>query len=261
MRGGSGTSHGSGEDDSPIINLWPFFSSSCYSGFDGPEGFFAVYANLFSEIYEVDGRDITSDKRNGFFSFGSESSNQSDVFQFYTQWSSFVTQLSFGWEDEYNTLEAPNRLIKRAMEKDNKKKRDVARKKYMETVRALVDFVKKRDPRYTRFEREVRRRREEEEAARARASEARREQKKEQRKASREHMQGQMEQEARLRMEERKSAFLLADLSDEEEVSEVNGGGGRGNEGMLQEDQDEGEGSGGGSEEEEEVAFACDICK
>ncbi len=39
------------------------------------------------------------------------------------------------------------RQIRRAMEKENKKSRDAAKRKYQEAVRALVDFVKKRDKR------------------------------------------------------------------------------------------------------------------
>ena len=35
----------------------------------------------------------------------------------------------------------------RAMEKENKKMRDVARRKYQDKVRALVSFCQKRDPR------------------------------------------------------------------------------------------------------------------
>ena len=258
LRGGSGTAQGSGtEDDSPIINVWPFFNSSCYSGFDGEEGFFAVYGNLFEEIYEIDGRDISSDKQNPFVSFGCESSDQVEVFQFYTQWANFVTQLSFSWEDEYNTLEAPNRQVKRAMEKENKKRRDVGRKKYMDTIRALVDYVRKRDIRYIRFERELRKRQSEEEAARMRKNLARKEQKQQQRKLMRQQMQSEFEEEELLRVEERKTAFLLADMSDDDVVAEVNGG----NEGMLEEDRSEGGDSSDEEEEEEAQVFACEICK
>jgi DnaJ family protein A protein 5 len=143
------------------------------------------------------------------------------------------------------------------MEKENKKKRDVARKKYMETVRALVDYVKKRDIRYIRFERELRKRREEEELARARKIQETKEKKKQQRKAMREQMQGDIEEEEKFRVEERKTAFLLADLSDDEVVVEVNG-----NEGMLQEDasDDDGDYSEGEDDVEEEI-YACEICK
>jgi DnaJ homolog subfamily A member 5 len=60
--------------------------------------------------------------------------------------------LSFGWEDKFNTTEAPNRFVKRAMEKENKKHRDVARKKYIETVRELATYVRRRDPRILKIE-------------------------------------------------------------------------------------------------------------
>lgn len=216
-----------------------------------------MYGKLFKEIYDIDGRDITSDSKYPFYSFGCESSDQAEVFQFYTQWSCFVTQLSFSWEDEYNTLEAPNRLVKRAMEKDNKKRRDAGRKKYMETIRALVDYVKKRDIRYIRFEREALKRQKEEEEARARKNLARKEQKQQQRKELRKKMQGAFEEEELIRMEERKTAFLLADMDDEDVVVEVNGG----NEGMLEEDQSEYGDFAGEEEEMEEEVFACEICK
>lgn len=71
--------------------------------------------------------------------------------------SNFVTKLSFGWEDKYNPTEAPNRLVKRAMEKENKKFRDVARKEYIERVKALVDYVRRRDPRIARMDAENKR--------------------------------------------------------------------------------------------------------
>jgi len=257
LRGGSGTHQDNDDADSPIINLWPYFNSSCFNGFEGSEGFFAVYSKLFADIHEIDGRDIESGKQHIFYPFGNESSAQAEVFQFYNQWSSFVTQLSFSWEDEYNTLEAPNRQIKRAMEKENKKKRDISRKKYIETVRALVDYVKKRDIRYIRFERELRKRREEEEEARVRKNLEKKEKKQQQRAAMREKLQGEMEEEEKLRVEERKTAFLLADLSDDEVVGQVNGG----NEGMLDEDSCSDEERSFGKESmEEDIIFACEIC-
>lgn len=39
------------------------------------------------------------------------------------------------------------RQIRRAMEKENKKARDAAKRKYQETIRALVEFMRKRDKR------------------------------------------------------------------------------------------------------------------
>ena len=57
------------------------------------------------------------------------------VHVFYGYWQSFFTRKSFAWEDKHDLKYAPNRRVQRAMEKENKKKRDAAKKKYNETVR------------------------------------------------------------------------------------------------------------------------------
>ena len=69
--------------------------------------------------------------------------------------SSFISNLSFAWEDRYTTNDAPNRTIRRAIEKENKKFRDSSKRNYHETVRALVKFVRRHDPRITIIEREA----------------------------------------------------------------------------------------------------------
>ena len=48
------------------------------------------------------------------------------------------------------------------MEKENKKLREVGRKKYIETVRALVIYIQRRDPRVARMELERKMKEEEE---------------------------------------------------------------------------------------------------
>ncbi|EEY66218.1 uncharacterized protein PITG_03771 [Phytophthora infestans T30-4] len=91
-----------------------------------------------------------------------------DVNYFYQHWKSYTTQRSFAWVDEYKTTDAPTRLVRRAMEKENKKLRDAAKKAFTTKVRELVDFVCRRDPRVRAFqkqkEREKEQRRVEEEA-------------------------------------------------------------------------------------------------
>lgn len=66
---------------------------------------------------------------------------------FYGYWQSFCTRKNFAWKEEYDTRQASNRWEKRAMEKENKKTRDKARKEHSELVRQLVAFVRKRDKR------------------------------------------------------------------------------------------------------------------
>lgn len=69
------------------------------------------------------------------------------VHLFYGYWQSFCTRKNFAWKEEYDTRQASNRWEKRAMEKENKKNRDKARKEHSELVRQLVAFVRKRDKR------------------------------------------------------------------------------------------------------------------
>uniref|UniRef100_A0A8C6T4K4 DnaJ homolog subfamily C member 21 n=1 Tax=Neogobius melanostomus TaxID=47308 RepID=A0A8C6T4K4_9GOBI len=59
----------------------------------------------------------------------------------------FCTRKNFAWKEEYDTRQASNRWEKRAMEKENKKTREKARKERNELVRQLVAFVRKRDRR------------------------------------------------------------------------------------------------------------------
>lgn len=66
---------------------------------------------------------------------------------FYGFWQSFCTRKNFAWKEEYDTRQASNRWEKRAMEKENKKTREKARKERNELVRQLVAFVRKRDRR------------------------------------------------------------------------------------------------------------------
>ncbi|QRW18381.1 DnaJ domain protein [Rhizoctonia solani] len=56
------------------------------------------------------------------------------------------TAKDFSWYDSWNIAEAPDRRVRRLMERDNKKARDDAKKEYNETTLAL--FLRKRDPRF-----------------------------------------------------------------------------------------------------------------
>ncbi|MCJ1288372.1 hypothetical protein MMC26_007727 [Xylographa opegraphella] len=82
-------------------------------------------------------------------SFGSSKDTyECTVKAFYSAWSSFATRKTFSWKNVYRYSEAPDRKVRRTMEKENKRYRDEAIKEFNEAVRALVAFVKKRDPRY-----------------------------------------------------------------------------------------------------------------
>ncbi|KAG7134510.1 DnaJ subfamily C member 21 like protein [Verticillium longisporum] len=71
-----------------------------------------------------------------------------NVKAFYASWAGFSTVKTFAWKDKYRLSDAPDRRVRRAMEKENKKMRDDAIKEFNDAVRFLVTFARKRDPRY-----------------------------------------------------------------------------------------------------------------
>ncbi|XP_015231826.1 PREDICTED: dnaJ homolog subfamily C member 21 isoform X1 [Cyprinodon variegatus] len=138
------------EDDS--IDLLQYFTVTCYSGYgDNEEGFYAVYRNLFESIVKEElehSRMDDEEEEEGFPPFGdSQSDYDTVVHVFYAYWQSFCTRKNFAWKEEYDTRQASNRWEKRAMEKENKKTREKARKERNDLVRQLVAFVRKRDRR------------------------------------------------------------------------------------------------------------------
>lgn len=158
-------SDGDKNDVEECINLFQYFSSSCYANFDDSEdGFYTVYKNVFEELAKEEEKALEQAARyaktknksennktktiNSYPSFGDSTSDYEDVVRpFYAFWSGFCTSLTFDHLDKYNTLEAENRRILRAMEKENKKVKDAARKERNTNIRNLVEFIKKRDRR------------------------------------------------------------------------------------------------------------------
>ncbi|KAF7545253.1 hypothetical protein G7046_g9606 [Stylonectria norvegica] len=118
---------------------------------DEPTGFFGVARETFehlaleeeaaAEFGDIDSQDYPT--------FGSSDDNYDSVVKsFYTSWAGFSTNKSFSWKDKYRLSEAPDRRVRRLMEKENKKMRDDAVREFNDAVRFLVGFVRKRDPRY-----------------------------------------------------------------------------------------------------------------
>ncbi|XP_024286619.1 dnaJ homolog subfamily C member 21 [Oncorhynchus tshawytscha] len=140
----------SGEYADESVDLVQFFTVTCYSGYgDEEEGFYTVYRNLFESITteEMDHSKEEDEDEDEFPSFGDSQSDYDTVHLFYAYWQSFCTRKKFAWKEDYDTRQASNRWEKRAMEKENKKVRDKARKERSELVRQLVAFVRKRDKR------------------------------------------------------------------------------------------------------------------
>lgn len=135
-------------DSENDLNLFKYFSATVYCGFkdDDINGFYTVYSEVFITIDRLDQQN-TIQILSSAPVFGNSKSNIEDVNRFYQHWRNYVTQRTFAWVDEYKTTDAPTRPIRRAMEKENKKLRDAAKKSFVAEVRELVEFVRKRDPR------------------------------------------------------------------------------------------------------------------
>jgi DnaJ homolog subfamily A member 5 len=81
--------------------------------------------------------------------FGQKGDDYNDVVKpFYAAWIGFVTSKSFSWRDHFRPSDAPDRRVRRLMEKQNKGLREEAIREFNDAVRSLVAFVRKRDPRY-----------------------------------------------------------------------------------------------------------------
>lgn len=146
LRGDDGLAGDAAEDE---LNLFRYFSASVFSGFGADaQGFYAVYGALFAKLDDLDAASADGD---GDFhaapAFGGADAPAEDVAGFYQHWRSYVTRRSFAWVDEYKTTDAPTRQVRRAMDKENKKLRDAARKAFTADVRELVEFVYRRDKR------------------------------------------------------------------------------------------------------------------
>ncbi|GLD95113.1 hypothetical protein PINS_up003738 [Pythium insidiosum] len=132
-----------------------------------------------------------------------------DVLVFYQHWKSYVSQRTFAWVDEYKTTDAPTRQIRRAMEKENKKLRDAAKKAFTSEVRELVEFVCKRDPRMVAYQKQ----KEKERAERQRLEDERKKEKQAAYEAERLAFQ---QQESERWADDRATSRLAQDHIDEE---------------------------------------------
>lgn len=127
------------------LNLFPFFSAHCFTGFgDDPNGFFAVFGKVFSTISTEDSAYAEAPVPP---SFGGCSAPYPEVAKFYSAWHSYSTRKTFAWKDEYKPSDMPERQMRRAAERANFKVRDAARREYSKLVQELVRWVHRRDPR------------------------------------------------------------------------------------------------------------------
>ncbi|CAE7340046.1 DNAJC21 [Symbiodinium microadriaticum] len=228
---------GPGEDPFKTkINLYKYFSVSCFDGFgNDSRGFFAVYSELFEAIdAEEEQWEDADEDHLAMPPFGRSDSEWADVSAFYRHWLDFCSRKAFGHADQWNPKDASNRQVRRAMEQENKKARQAAKKEFNAEVRQLVKFVQKRDPRYQAHQKQQMKenieksQRDRAEKDRRKADEAK---EKEERKAAARQAEEERWAEARARKEEQRA---------------------RGE--VVSEDEEEGS-------EEELVEYYCEICK
>ena len=118
---------------------------------DSPAGFFGGLQEQFSRLASEErlASQWEGHEEVDYPSFGSsEGDFETVVRPFYAAWGGFSTKKSFAWRDVYRYSEAPDRRVRRMMEKENRRLREEGIREFNDAVRSLVAFVKKRDPRY-----------------------------------------------------------------------------------------------------------------
>lgn len=119
---------------------------------DSPNGFYGFVREVFEKLAREE--EVAAEWENldapDYPSFGHKEDSYEDVVKyFYAAWGGFATKKAFAWKDKYRLNEAPDRRVRRMMEKENAAFRASAIKEFNEAVRQLVSFVKKRDRRWT----------------------------------------------------------------------------------------------------------------
>lgn len=135
------------EDITLILNK--FHGKVNYS--DSPTGFFGFLRDTFDKLAKEEqlAADWEGLEVPDYPPFGHKADSYGDVVkQFYAGWSGFSTKKTFSWKDIYRYSEAPDRKVRRMMEKENKRLRDEGIREFNDAVRTLLAFVRKRDPRY-----------------------------------------------------------------------------------------------------------------
>lgn len=117
---------------------------------DSPNGFYGGLKEFFESLAKEEDIAAQWEDEEGldYPTFGNEDDDYEDVVRpFYAAWNGFATKKSYAWKDRWRLSDAPERRVRRLMEKENRKIRDEAIFEFNDAVRSLVAFVRKRDPR------------------------------------------------------------------------------------------------------------------
>ncbi|CZR57397.1 related to dnaJ-like proteins [Phialocephala subalpina] len=156
LRGSAGTNEESYEHNvrvtsaSDIVSLISRFNSSVPFT-DGPNGFYGSLRDTFASLAKEEDRacDWEGLEPVDYPDFGSAEDDYEDVVKpFYRVWINFSTKKTFSWRDAYRASDAPDRGTRRLIEKENRRLREEGIREFNDAIRALVTFVRKRDPRY-----------------------------------------------------------------------------------------------------------------
>lgn len=154
-----------------------YFHSACYRGFgDDDWGFYSVFRILFERIEEEEEMFLNEDEDVERTSFGSPVDGYEGFIKtsyetpytlsgFYSKFMMFATKKSFAWCDVHKLSSRDERRIRRLMEKENKKAREIGKRLYNDSIRSLCAFIRKRDPRYNIHQLQVKRNQEEKQEA------------------------------------------------------------------------------------------------
>ncbi|KAI0893223.1 DnaJ-domain-containing protein [Annulohypoxylon nitens] len=117
---------------------------------DSSHGFFTILQDTFDRIAqgEIAASEWDGESSMLYPPFGTSEDDDTVAKAFYGSWSKFSTKLGFAWKDKWRLSDAPDRRVRRLMEKENKKFREDGIREFNDAVRSLVAFVRKRDPRY-----------------------------------------------------------------------------------------------------------------
>ncbi|OMJ11689.1 DnaJ-like protein [Smittium culicis] len=114
---------------------------------------FGDSGSLFDPYYQKTADSVLEDEKdsNKFKSKRSQKQDYTTLKSFYAFFTSFTTHKTFLHKEKYRLPDAPNRQIKRLMEKENKQLVEQAKREFVDSVQNLSNWVKKRDPRFKSY--------------------------------------------------------------------------------------------------------------
>lgn len=137
-----------------VEDLRRYFDPMLYQNTsDAPEGIYQIVSGIFGRLAQEEAEAVFDQGQDADYVklpvFGNSNSNWvRETKVFYDAWLGFSSKKTFAWYDQYRMRDAPDRRTRRAMETHNQKVRDAAKREFNETVRTLISFIRKRDPRF-----------------------------------------------------------------------------------------------------------------